>query len=146
MTRRDVGTNNRSGSLRLSTAVSESNQSLSRCRNSCTCTSWSLILMKVFIFMAQIRQLQIRRRICRSGFHARFSSEIYGRGFYFTPDFYKRMQYTSPCEDGICTVLVARVVVGDGFRASEACSHARRPPEREDAQPGVLYDSIIACP
>ena len=41
---------------------------------------------------------------------------------------------------------LARVLLGDAYRAKETCSGIRHAPERDMATPGLLYDSVIAEP
>lgn len=85
-------------------------------------------------------------KIAQFGFDERFSKGIYGDGLYFSPDACKAVQYAKPSDDGLRTLIIARVLVGDAFHATETRKGIRHAPQRPNSEPGLLYDSVVALP
>jgi hypothetical protein len=48
--------------------------------------------------------------------------------------------------DGVMTLILARVLVGDAYYAKETRPGQRHAPERPGSEPGLLHDSVIALP
>jgi predicted peroxiredoxin len=84
--------------------------------------------------------------ISQFGFDERFSSGIYGDGLYFTPHVCKAMQYAKATLDGVYTLVLARVLVGDVYFANKTLNHIRHAPEQAMGIPGLLYNSVVAEP
>ena len=84
--------------------------------------------------------------ITEHGFDERVAalSGLYGAGVYFASQSCKSAQYAK--DEGIKTLLIARVALGDPFYASGTeLRQARRPPERSSAfSRGLTYDSVVA--
>eukprot|EP00747_Dinoflagellata_sp_TGD_P211734 gnl/TRDRNA2_/TRDRNA2_84926_c0_seq1.p1 gnl/TRDRNA2_/TRDRNA2_84926_c0~~gnl/TRDRNA2_/TRDRNA2_84926_c0_seq1.p1 ORF type:complete len:282 (+),score=21.03 gnl/TRDRNA2_/TRDRNA2_84926_c0_seq1:74-919(+) len=92
------------------------------------------------------RDRQTVENITHAGFGNRCSAGLYGEGLYFTPEAWKALQYATPSsEDGLRTLILARVVLGDPFYTDETRRDLRSPPERPDAS-GALYDSVVGRP
>eukprot|EP00747_Dinoflagellata_sp_TGD_P013648 gnl/TRDRNA2_/TRDRNA2_122737_c0_seq1.p1 gnl/TRDRNA2_/TRDRNA2_122737_c0~~gnl/TRDRNA2_/TRDRNA2_122737_c0_seq1.p1 ORF type:complete len:114 (+),score=10.19 gnl/TRDRNA2_/TRDRNA2_122737_c0_seq1:116-457(+) len=78
------------------------------------------------------------------GFDDRLSErDLYGSGIYFTTESCKAAQYCKRSSGRLCLV-VARVLLGHPYLASEPMRGQRRPPLAD--LHGVPYDSVIARP
>ena len=90
--------------------------------------------------------------IVRNGFDHRFAFRgLYGDGVYFASAACKSHQYTCHAHTRkpgcYCrherTLIIARVALGDAYRAQETHKNKRAPPMRSD---GGVYDSIVVNP
>ena len=90
--------------------------------------------------------------IVGNGFDHRTSRRgMYGDGVYFASAACKCHQYTCEDHNSCCscshqrTLIIARVVLGDAYRAKETRFHERRPPVKHSIL-GATYDSIVVNP
>ena len=90
--------------------------------------------------------------IVLNGFdHRTCQRSFYGDGVYFASAACKSHQYTCQMHKAGCycaherTLIIARVALGDAYRAKEVMKGLRRPPLR-DSRIGVTYDSIVVEP
>lgn len=82
--------------------------------------------------------------IIKTGFDDRVSGGIYGDGLYFTPSSCKALQYTKCDDDGLGTLLLARVCLGDAYTTKAVMNQGIRRPPTRDGAPLSPYDSVIA--
>ena len=70
---------------------------------------------------------------------------LYGAGTYFANQSCKAGQYATADNNGVKSIIIARVVLGDPFYATGMMRNERRPPNRNNKfAPGLTWDSVIA--
>jgi len=88
--------------------------------------------------------------IANFGFNEQMSGDkcCYGCGIYFTPSSCKALKYTKPdVHEGLRSLIVSRVAIGDPYYAEQPMVKARHPPERKGPfQEGLLFDAVVANP
>eukprot|EP00928_Gymnodinium_smaydae_P089122 TRINITY_DN73123_c0_g1_i1.p1 TRINITY_DN73123_c0_g1~~TRINITY_DN73123_c0_g1_i1.p1 ORF type:complete len:401 (-),score=24.32 TRINITY_DN73123_c0_g1_i1:228-1430(-) len=83
-------------------------------------------------------------KIAEEGFDVRQGKPgYYGRGIYFACQACKSHQYAKP-RNGLCTVILSRVLLGDIHYADKVAPSCRRPPAREGT--ARCCDSVVAKP
>jgi hypothetical protein len=82
--------------------------------------------------------------ICEQGFDERVCAlyGLFGAGVYFAEHSSKADQYCTAGADGLYTVLLSRVALGDAFYTSLPRNGERRPPPLPEGG-GALHDSVI---
>ena len=90
---------------------------------------------------------EVAELVATHGFDERVGSldGLIGSGVYFANQSCKSAQYTTD-ENGLRTILICRVALGDPHYAQGALQQARRPPERTTApvSKGLTFDSVVA--
>eukprot|EP00397_Hematodinium_sp_SG-2012_P003704 GEMP01003712.1.p1 GENE.GEMP01003712.1~~GEMP01003712.1.p1 ORF type:complete len:469 (+),score=97.28 GEMP01003712.1:757-2163(+) len=88
---------------------------------------------------------EVANTITKMGFDDRVSKGIYGDGIYFTPSPCKALQYSGyPDQDGLHTLLISRVCLGDAHETKSMLDPGTRRPPSRGVEKLVPHDSVVA--